>query len=88
MNKLTEIERHELQHRCIAEAEDSYDAAPRRSGADRIHRRELGKNAWWALTGHLRAMHNIRGQAPFLRKTYEDVVKQHEQLHIDEDGQS
>lgn len=76
--------RHELQHRRIAEAEEAYDLAPRKTGADRIHRRELGKRMWWNLTGHMRAMHHIHGQCPFLRKSYEDVVMWHERLHAEE----
>lgn len=82
--KLTNAEKHELQHRRIAEAEDAYDAAPNRTGADKLHRRELGKKAWWTLTGHMRAMHDVRGQAPFLRKSYEDVVRWHDRLHVEE----
>lgn len=82
---LTEHEKHELQHRRIAEAEDAYDAAPKRSGLDKYRRRELYKRMWWNLTGHMRAMHGVTGRAPFLSKTYEDVVRWHERLHAEAD---
>lgn len=83
MVRLSLDEKHELQHRRIAETLAAYEAAPRRTGSDKIHRRELGKKAWWALTGHLRSMHGVRGQAPFLRKTYAEVVEQHMRFHRD-----
>ena len=82
---MTEAEKHERQHTLIADAEDAYDHAPRRNEADKIHRCELGKKAWWQLTGHMRAMHGVRGQAPFLFKTHEEVVRWHERLHIERD---
>lgn len=81
---LTQPEKHELQHRLIAEAKDAYNAAPRRSGRDKSKRRELGKKAWWVLTGHMRSMHGVTGQAPFLSKTYEEVVRWHERRHVEE----
>ena len=79
--------KHDLQHRRIAETLAAYESAPKRTGADKIHRRELGKAAWWTLTGHLRAMHDVRGQAPFLFKTYEQISEQHaQQLHNREEN--
>lgn len=82
--RLTQDEKHELQHLRIAEAKAAYESAPKRTGADKFHLGQFSNKAWWALTGHMRAMHGVTGQAPFLRKTYEDVVSWHERLHSEE----
>lgn len=77
---LTEQEKHELHHRRIAETLEAYNAVPkRRSGVNDLDRRKRGNEAWWALTGHVRAMHDWH--AGFFGLTYERVEKLHERLH-------
>lgn len=79
-------ERHALQHQRISETKAAYERAPQKTGADKMHRRELGKKAWWALTFHMRQQHGpIGGSAPFLRKTYQEVEAWHQRLHNEEE---
>jgi hypothetical protein len=71
-------DKHAYQHGLIAARKAVYDKAPKRNGRDRIRRRELGKKAWWTFTGHLRSMHGVKGNPPFLRKTWADLEAMHE----------
>lgn len=80
---MSAAERHEHQHQLIAERADAYAAAPKRSGRDKYRRRELSKRAWWTLTVHMRSMHSVGGQNPFLFKTYAEVSAWHDRLHAE-----
>ncbi len=77
---------HEFQHRLIAERKASYDELPKRGDLARYRRRETEKRAWWTLIGHLRGMHDIRGQAPFLRMTWDDATELHVSKHTPPEG--
>lgn len=72
---------HDFQHRLISERLAAWETSPRRTGVDKIVRREAAKRAWWTLTGYMRGMHQVRGQAPFLMKTWDEVTAWHARLH-------
>lgn len=73
---------HERQHAIVADRKAKYDALPKR---DRNRRPldQVGKNAWWALTWHMRRSHRkaLRSRSPFLGKTYAEVEAWHVELH-------
>lgn len=79
---------HDWQHQIIAETAQAWRQAPKRSALDKHRRRELGKQAWWTLTGHVRSHHreHARGNAPFLGKTYPEIEAMHDQLHEENHG--
>lgn len=82
--RLTRDERHAYQHALIVERKAAYDATPVR---DHTRRRSTAKDAWWTLTGHLRAFHGpISGTAPFLGKTWDEVTAMHDAAHQREEG--
>jgi len=76
---------HDFQHRLIADRKAAYYALPKgNTGIARYRRREADKRATWTLQGHLRGMHHVRGQAPFLRMSYADMERLHEERHAEE----
>lgn len=74
-------ELHDHHHALIADRKRQWKAIKGRTGIVRVRRREAFKRYWWTLTGHLRGQHFIRGQAPFLNKTEEEVEAWHDRLH-------
>lgn len=70
---------HGHHHELIAERLAAFQRAPRRSGLDRIRRREAGKRAVWTMTGHLRCCHGHRSLPQFA--TYDELVAIHEHDH-------
>lgn len=75
---------HQRQHDIVAERKAQYDTTPRgRNGRDRLAKKNAGRKAWWALTWHMRRSHRsaLRGQAPFLSMTYDEVEAWHARLH-------
>lgn len=70
---------HDYHHYLLEVREVYWRSLPRRSGVDKVRRREAGKAAWWTLTGHLRSQHAYKGT--FLRMTWEQVAEIHRQYH-------
>lgn len=70
---------HDNHHRLNDERVAAWRAMPRRSGLDRLRRREAAKRAAWSLVGHLRCCHGWKGNSA--RLDIDDLVALHERDH-------
>lgn len=79
-------DRHENHHRLIGERVAAWRALPKRSGMDKIRRREAYKRAAHTVQGHLRSEHGTQrvGGRPIGMVDLETNLAEHDRLHREE----